>query len=62
MMRYLPPSAICAMVFFGHAAMAADEAGTVKVSRGSVGLERAGQRLEVPVGTRIFAKIGRAHV
>ena len=55
MMRYLLPLPLCAMVFFGHAALAADEAGTVKVSRGSVGLERAGQRLEVPVGTRIFA-------
>lgn len=55
MMRYLLPLSFCAMVFFGHAALAGDEAGTVKISRGSVGLERSGQRLEVPVGTRIFA-------
>lgn len=48
-------AAACALVFFGHMAIAADEAGTVKISRGSVTVERAGQRLGVPVGTQIFA-------
>ena len=55
MKRTLLQIAACAMVFFGHMAIAADEAGTVKVSRGNVALERAGQRQDAPVGTRIFA-------
>ena len=46
---------VMALVFFSHAAIAADEAGMVKFSKGSVGLERAAQRLAAPVGTRIFA-------
>lgn len=39
----------------GYPAMAADEAGLVKISKGAVTLERNGQKMEVPVGTRIFA-------
>ncbi|MCY7308441.1 MAG: FecR domain-containing protein [Rhodoferax sp.] len=46
---------VLSLVLFSHTAMAADEAGMVKVSKGSVGLERGGQRLAAPVGTRIFA-------
>ena len=48
-------AAACALVLFGHMAMAAEEAGTVKISRGSVTVERGAERLGVPVGTRIFA-------
>ncbi len=55
MKRSLLRVAACALVFFGHMAIAADEAGTVKISRGSVTVERGGQSLGVPVGTRIFA-------
>lgn len=36
-------------------AWAADEAGIVKTSKGQVAVERAGQRLAAPVGSRIFA-------
>ena len=55
MKRSLMRAAACALVFFGHMAIAADEAGTVKISRGNVTVERGGQRISVPVGTRIFA-------
>jgi len=34
---------------------AADEAGIVKTSKGQVTVERAGQKLPAPVGTRIFS-------
>jgi hypothetical protein len=34
---------------------AADEAGMVKTSKGQVSVERAGQKLAAPVGSRIFA-------
>ena len=37
------------------AAQAADEAGIVKTSKGQVSVERAGQKLAAPVGTRIFS-------
>jgi hypothetical protein len=37
------------------AARAADEAGIVKTSKGQVSVERAGQKLAAPVGTRIFS-------
>ena len=43
------------MALFGKPAGAADEAGTVKTSRGQVALERSGQKLGAPVGTRVFA-------
>jgi len=36
-------------------AWAADEAGIVKTSKGAVSVERAGQKLPAPVGSRIFA-------
>lgn len=36
-------------------AQAADDAGMVKTSRGQVTVERAGQKIPAPVGTRIFA-------
>lgn len=36
-------------------AQAADEAGIVKTSKGQVTVERAGQRLAAPVGTRIYS-------
>ena len=55
MKRTLLQAMACSLVFFGHMAVAADAAGTVKISRGSVTVERSGQRMGVPVGTRIFA-------
>lgn len=36
-------------------AQAADEAGIVKTSKGQVTVERAGQKLAAPVGTRIYS-------
>lgn len=36
-------------------AQAADEAGVVKTSKGQVSVERAGQKLAAPVGTRIYS-------
>lgn len=42
----------CALL--GVCAWAAEEAGVVKTSRGSVVVERAGGRLDAGVGTRIF--------
>ena len=36
-------------------AQAADEAGIVKTSKGQVSVERAGQKLAAPVGTRIYS-------
>lgn len=36
-------------------ACAADEAGIVKTSKGQVSVERAGQKLDAPVGSRIYA-------
>jgi hypothetical protein len=36
-------------------AYAADEAGVVKTRKGQVSVERAGQKLDAPVGSRIFA-------
>lgn len=44
-----------ALVFSGHAVWAAEEAGIVKISKGSVTIERSGQKTDAPVGTRIFA-------
>jgi|JI10StandDraft_1071094.scaffolds.fasta_scaffold524103_2 hypothetical protein len=39
----------------GLAASAAEEAGIVKTSKGQVSIERTGQKLAAPVGTRIFS-------
>ena len=44
-----------ALLICNPVAFAADEAGIVKTSRGQVVLERAGQKLDAPVGARIFA-------
>ena len=46
--------ALLAVALLGQAAWSADEAGMVKVSKGNVTIDRAGQRLEAPVGTRIL--------
>jgi hypothetical protein len=40
---------------FATTAQAADEAGVVKVSKGSAFLERAGQKLPAAVGAKVFA-------
>lgn len=45
----------CGIAFAGHAAWAADEAGVVKTSKGNVAIERGGQQVGAPVGTRIFS-------
>lgn len=42
-------------LLFGPAARAATEAGVVKTSKGSVVVERDGQKVDAPVGTRILA-------
>ena len=49
---------LCAVSFGlggAGALWAAGEAGTVKTSKGSVTIERAGQKLAAPVGTQIYA-------
>ena len=46
---------VCALASAGHVAWAAEEAGVVKTSKGSVAIERGGQKVGAPVGTRIFA-------
>ncbi len=46
--------ALLAVALLGHAAWSADDAGTVKTSKGSVTIDRAGQKLPAPVGTRIL--------
>lgn len=42
------------LAFLAGAALAADEAGTVKVSKGSAMVERAGQRTPATVGMRVL--------
>jgi len=46
---------ILVLFLFGTPAWAADEAGIVKTSKGQVTLERTGQKLAAPVGTKVFA-------
>lgn len=48
-------AATCVLALSSHAALAADEAGVVKVSKGSVTIERGGQKVGAPVGAKIFA-------
>ena len=44
-----------ALAFLSNAALGSEDAGVVKTSKGTVAVERGGQRLSAPVGTRIFA-------
>ena len=44
-----------ALAFAAQAGWAADEAGTVKISQGTVHVERASGRIDAPVGTHIFS-------
>ena len=46
---------VAIMMLAGQAAQAADEAGTIKVSKGQVSLQRDTQQLPATVGTRIFS-------
>jgi hypothetical protein len=46
---------VVSLALSGNAAWGADDAGVVKISRGTVAIERGGQKLDAPVGTRIFA-------
>ena len=45
----------CAFLFVCQAVWAADHAGVVKTSKGSVSIERSGYKLDALVGTRIFS-------
>jgi hypothetical protein len=45
----------CLVALASHVAWAAEEAGVVKTSKGEVSIERSGQKVDAPVGTRIFA-------
>ena len=45
----------CLVAFAGLAASAAEEAGVVKTRKGDVSVERSGQKIDAPVGTRIFS-------
>ena len=49
-----PVFLLCALASAGHVAWAAEEAGVVKTSKGTVAIERSGQKVGAPVGTRIF--------
>ncbi len=53
--HFLRGAALGLAVFATTAAYAADEAGVVKVSKGSAFLERAGQKLPAAVGAKVFA-------
>lgn len=44
-----------ALALASSVAVAADEAGVVKTSKGAVAVERGGQKFDAPVGTRVFA-------
>jgi hypothetical protein len=46
---------VATMLLAGQAALAADEAGTIKVSKGQVSVQRDTQQLPATVGTRIFS-------
>ena len=46
---------VAAMLLASQAAQAADEAGTIKVSKGQVSVQRDAQQLAAAVGTRIFS-------
>ena len=45
----------CVVAVAGLAASAAEEAGVVKTRKGDVSVERSGQKIDAPVGTRIFS-------
>jgi hypothetical protein len=47
--------ASCAWLTHAVAALAAEAAGTVKTSQGTVSIERAGERISVSPGTPVFA-------
>ena len=55
MERWKQMAVLFALVFSGHASWAAEEAGVVKISKGTVVIERNGQKVGAPVGTRILA-------
>lgn len=46
---------VLALTLFSHGAWSADDAGVVKISKGSVVLERSGQKVAAAVGTRILS-------
>ncbi len=55
-MRFQHIALCSALALAAHASWAAqEEAGTVKISRGAVFVERASERIDAPVGTRIFS-------
>lgn len=55
-MKHLKHSVLAlALVCSSHAIWAAEEAGVVKISKGTVAIERSGLKVEAPVGTRILA-------
>lgn len=45
---------LTALAVVSHTAWSADEAGIVKISRGTVGIERAGQRIAAAPGTAVL--------
>ncbi len=55
-MKHLKHSAlVLALVCSSHAIWAAEEAGLVKISKGTVAIERSGLKMAAPVGTSILA-------
>lgn len=55
MNHWMPTGLLLALALAGHAAWAADEAGVVKTSKGSVVLERSGDKVDAAVGTKVFS-------
>ena len=55
MTRHKEALLLSILLFSSHIAWAADAAGIVKISKGTVGLERDGQKMALPVGTSILA-------
>lgn len=48
-------ASICAAALTVQMAFAAEEAGVVKTSKGTVAIERSGEKLGAPVGTHLFS-------
>lgn len=55
-MRHVTPCLLfCVLSAASMLALAADPAGTIKISKGAVTIDRASEKLAAPVGTRVFA-------
>ncbi len=55
MQQWKKAALFLSLILLGGAASAVDDAGVLKVSKGSVSIERSGQKMDAPVGARVFA-------